>query len=163
LALTALLAPPLAAQSLSWNQTQVDFTAQAGSTTPLSQKVRLINNTGGIVNYRLTTSAQPWVGVLPIGGTLTAFGSAEVTLSVDPTNYSPNTYRAQVVATLDNSSEVIPLNVSMVIIGIDMLATPASIDAQVAPDNSLITNVQVVYSDGQQREYGITVVTDGGA
>ena len=69
--LLALMAPPLMAQSLSWSQNQVDMTAQAGSPTAVTAKVRLINNTGVSIPFQLNSS-QGWLGMDPMAGTIPA-------------------------------------------------------------------------------------------
>ena len=79
--------------ALVWSASTVSFTGEEGSNPP-DQTVDLTTNDGSVANYTVSESA-PWLAVSPTPGTTPAM----LTLTIDATGLTPNTYTATVTAT----------------------------------------------------------------
>lgn len=100
--------PSPTAAILGVSPLSLQFTTTQGQNSPPSQSLTLSNAGGGSLYWQATTNSSgspSWLNISPIGGTITAGGTAQVTVNVtNTTGMAPGTYGAQVIVTATDSS-----------------------------------------------------------
>ncbi len=97
---------PATAATLGVMPLRFQFTATQGQNNPPSQSLS-ISNTGGSSLYwqaNFNSSASPWLSITPIGGTIVAGQTMQITVSVNAAGLAPGNYTTQFTVTATDSS-----------------------------------------------------------
>src|SRR5271166_4774046 len=127
LAMVAVLGRAVQAQSFNLDQTNLNFSANAG-TSPDPQQVNLFNLTANPLGIGLSVSGgflSASISPDPVPGN----GQATITVSVNSSTLPPNKYNGTVTVT-DGNGTTIGISVSLSVSGVSISA-PSSVSANV--------------------------------
>jgi hypothetical protein len=99
-------APGAAAPVMDISTSKLNFTYTPGQANPANQEVTVANTGGSAFSWQanVPSSASSWLSMSPVSGTIAAAQSAQIEVSVTPTQLTPETYSAQVVVSATDSS-----------------------------------------------------------
>ncbi len=121
----------------------LNFSTTQGSPNPPGQIVTITNTGGGTLYWHTTvnTLANSWLGASPTGGSIPAKGTGQVTVTIDITGLSPNTYVGQVVLSGTNANGQ-PAPGSPQTITINLLVLPQCVLQQPSSSSLAFSAVQ---------------------
>ena len=95
-----------AAPVMDISTSKLNFTYTPGQANPANQEVTVANTGGSAFSWQanVPSSASSWLSMSPVSGTIAAAQSAQIEVSVTPTQLTPETYSAQVVVSATDSS-----------------------------------------------------------
>jgi len=112
------------AWALQATPTTLSFQAVQGGTSPTSQIVNVLKNNKHAVTWSGTDSAA-WLSISPTSGSIT--GSAQISVSVDPTGLAAGTYTASVTITAAQGGSVsVPVTLTVTSGSIPSLTTTST-------------------------------------
>ena len=99
-------APGAAAPVMDISTSKLNFTYTPGQANPANQEVTVANTGGSAFSWQanIPSSASSWLSMSPVSGTIAAAQSAQIEVSVTPTQLTPETYSTQVVVSATDSS-----------------------------------------------------------
>ncbi|HKF35256.1 MAG TPA: hypothetical protein VKB35_00020, partial [Ktedonobacteraceae bacterium] len=97
---------PAATAALGLSPGSLQFTVAQGQTNPPSQMLTVRNAGAGTIFWQasISAAAASWLSLNPMGGTIAAARSAQVTVAVNSAGLSPGNYTAQIAVTATGSS-----------------------------------------------------------
>ena len=151
---------------LSTSTTSITSTVYEGAT---DTKFFSISNPGSLndpLTWTVTeTPDQPWLTVAPLGGTIPANGSTQLTVGLDATALGPGVYEADLVVNANdpvNPSDTV--HVTFNVNGVPVVqAAPSPLNVYLQPSST--TTGQITLSNGGDGnlDYTLTTQVDGGA
>ena len=99
-------APGAAVPVMDISTSKLNFTYTPGQANPANQEVTVANTGGSAFSWQanVPSSASSWLSMSPVSGTIAAAQSAQIEVSVTPTQLTPETYSAQVAVSATDSS-----------------------------------------------------------
>lgn len=99
-------APPPSQPILGAAPLNLNFSTTQGMPNPPGQVVTITNNGGSTLYWRTTVNglASSWLGASPSGGSVPARSAGQVTVNIDTSNLTPNTYVGEVILNGTNAS-----------------------------------------------------------
>lgn len=99
-------APPPSQPILGAAPLNLNFSTTQGMPNPPGQVVTITNNGGSTLYWHTTVNglASSWLGASPSGGSVPARSAGQVTVNIDTSNLTPNTYVGEVILNGTNAS-----------------------------------------------------------
>lgn len=99
-------APPPSQPILGAAPLNLNFSTTQGMPNPPGQAVTITNNGGSTLYWHTTVNglASSWLGASPSGGSVPARSAGQVTVNIDTSNLTPNTYVGEVILNGTNAS-----------------------------------------------------------
>jgi hypothetical protein len=153
--------------TLQLNQTQVDLSANAGTTRPVTDSNTNLSATGsGSANISISISGNaPWLTARASSGTITAGGpSVTITITANPTGLhanNQNPYKGTV--TISAGGSTVTITVNFTVSGIDIAASlRAPFAAVIAGQQSPTNTITLTVANNGNSAVQIAVSTDDG-
>lgn len=155
--------PALFGQStqLSWSPASVSWVVGAGSTTPVTAKVLLVNTGTAQSTFTLSQAAE-WLTVSPTAGTIPAGSNVEITLTANPAGLPTGMASTAIIALSGGQSGASFLPVNLDISGYSLQVRPTSLTFDPVKDGAQSKPIEIRYSDDEARAVTWSATTFSG-
>lgn len=151
-----LLLPPPPPAALTVVPGILNFSGQAGSSTPLEQTLTVQNSGGGSLAFRASiVSGSPWVSIAPVSGTVSQGNPAAVTVTVNAQALSAGSYQDVIQFASAANTVNVPVSLFASAAGAVIWANPTGVLFNMVQGQPLNVTQSITISD--QGSPGTTV------